>query len=743
MEVQGSATKTLRNLLEHVSSTSTGDRQNEPTHEIITISQTGIKTSPILQQPVIKNEFSYVTSPNVTFESLAGHQITFDDSLVRRTRTVIPLSVKCQITKMAEENPRVTQGEIAQMFGIDRTTVSKILKRRREYIEDTSVQAPKMKMSRLMMNAPINTELEEALHKWYLKLREQNIVMTQSMIIEKAETLGPAYGAAAYSFDKNWLNQFLDRYKITCKDVFVTDIEASVHHNSSQFSAAESNQSDQIDITNIVSQYPLNQFGLSPDIKAGMALKAGSLKKAKAQNIERLLHRAANAPSSTISSSQRLLQPKPTSQPIPNHACHSGSNKIPKERVQAVNSTSVSESDITSSNMKVEDPNMEMYLIKEEVDPVEINAEEALSREMGNLEKFRESQKHMEEANKQRKALLAKTLNERQRKAREEAEKLSHIQKELHKLDNLLSADVTVIRSRIEIASRDFLEAQKRYDRAEREFVEAKMELQSTSELKEQLTEHLYTIIHQNEVRKSKKLAELMKELEMDSNDECVQLPELPPLSSFSSMPAAQTFHSPKSPTSEKSPEKPKNSEKELSEKSPKENQESTLSQEKQSEVSDQQKEKESVSDETEKDAKMTHFDSVNRNEDLINFSPSKTSTNTLNSKPDSDSSVEKSESDNQQDSVEVASKSPQDVSNTEKSDSQVVIKDSQSKVSHSNCEQNSTSEISDKIVKNAEVQNDKEKAEEENSVIAKTPEVEIPSSWTLNLVNIKKEPDT
>lgn len=35
------------------------------------------------------------------------------------------------------------------------------------------------------------------------------------------------------------------------------------------------------------------------------------------------------------------------------------------------------------------------------------------SREMGNLEKFRESQKHMEEANKQRKALLAKTLNER------------------------------------------------------------------------------------------------------------------------------------------------------------------------------------------------------------------------------------------------------------------------------------------------------------------------------------------
>lgn len=119
-------------------------------------------------------------------------------------------------------------------------------------------------------------------------------------------------------------------------------------------------------------------FSLLTDIKAGMALKAGSLKKAKAQNVERLLHRAANAPSSTISSSQRLLLPKPTSQPIPNHGGHSGGNKIPKERVQVVHSSSVSESDITSSNMKAEDPSMEMYLVKEEVDPVEINAEEAL-----------------------------------------------------------------------------------------------------------------------------------------------------------------------------------------------------------------------------------------------------------------------------------------------------------------------------------------------------------------------------
>ena len=59
------------------------------------------------------------------------------------------------------------------------------------------------------------------------------------------------------------------------------------------------------------------------------------------------------------------------------------------------------------------------------------------------------------------------------------------------------------------------------------------MDLHTKSELKEQLTEHLYTIIHQNEVRKAKKLAQLMQELEMESGEEDFQLPELPPLSSF------------------------------------------------------------------------------------------------------------------------------------------------------------------------------------------------------------------
>lgn len=62
------------------------------------------------------------------------------------------------------------------------------------------------------------------------------------------------------------------------------------------------------------------------------------------------------------------------------------------------------------------------------------------------------------------------------------------------------------------------------------------MDLQKKSDLKEQLTEHLYTIIHQNELRKAEKLSHLMNELEMENEGNGVKLSSLPPLSAFNAV---------------------------------------------------------------------------------------------------------------------------------------------------------------------------------------------------------------
>lgn len=139
--------------------------------------------------------------------------------------------------------------------------------------------------------------------------------------------------------------------------------------------------------------------------------------------------------------------------------------------------------------------------------------------ELSALEKMQEKQKQIEQENKRKKAALQETIKQRYKRTQAEAHTLSLVQKELSHLDSLLSADVAILRDKIEESSRDYLSAQKRYERAEKEFVEAKMDLHKKTERKDLLTEHLYTIIRENELRKAKKLEELMAKLNVAADE--------------------------------------------------------------------------------------------------------------------------------------------------------------------------------------------------------------------------------
>ena len=98
-----------------------------------------------------------------------------------------------------------------------------------------------------------------------------------------------------------------------------------------------------------------------------------------------------------------------------------------------------------------------------------------------------------------------------------EAKKLQAVKEELARLDSLLNRDVAILRAKIEGADRQYTVTRKRYETAEAEFVAAKLALHKVSEAKELLSEHLCTIIQQNELRKSEKLAELLQTLELET----------------------------------------------------------------------------------------------------------------------------------------------------------------------------------------------------------------------------------
>lgn len=170
-----------------------------------------------------------------------------------------------------------------------------------------------------------------------------------------------------------------------------------------------------------------------------------------------------------------------------------------------------------------------------------LDEEEGKQRELSKLQKLQEQQKQIEEENKKKKALLFQALENRKKKTQEEAKRLAFVQKELSKIENLLTNDVKILRDKIEGASRQYTEAERRYQNAEKEFVAAKMYLHKMEEKKEALTEHLFAIIHQNELRKAKKLEELVTSLDSD------ELHLLPDESQVTSSPVN---HSPQSETS-------------------------------------------------------------------------------------------------------------------------------------------------------------------------------------------------
>ncbi|TSN30224.1 RAB6-interacting golgin [Bagarius yarrelli] len=184
----------------------------------------------------------------------------------------------------------------------------------------------------------------------------------------------------------------------------------------------------------------------------------------------------------------------------------------------------------------------------------ELEKQEVELREKTRLQHLQWEQRMMEEKNKRTKALLAKTIAEkyithqcsfstksysvfsvcrniytsfplsvyRSKQTQAEAIKLKKIQKELQVLDDSVSSDIGVLRGLIEQASMEYSTAWKRMEKAEAEYVAAKLDLHKKTEIKEQLTEHLCAIIQQNELRKARKLEELMLQLEL-STEQVIQ----------------------------------------------------------------------------------------------------------------------------------------------------------------------------------------------------------------------------
>ncbi|KAH8815829.1 Tc5 transposase DNA-binding domain-containing protein [Xylogone sp. PMI_703] len=172
-----------------------------------------------------------------------------------------------------EENPTVKQTEIGAMFGVERSTVSKVLRQREKYLfpEDRSSSPVKRAKGKF-------PDIERALANWVRNSQKQGIPLTDAAIKEKARFFATTVGNNENPLKTNsasWLEKFKQKNGIgggkLTRRASETNISESASRNLESIGASSSQTSNGISPTSpsgLPSPSPLSATKSDEDIKS-------------------------------------------------------------------------------------------------------------------------------------------------------------------------------------------------------------------------------------------------------------------------------------------------------------------------------------------------------------------------------------------------------------------------------------------------------------------------------------------
>ncbi|KAJ7095958.1 Tc5 transposase DNA-binding domain-containing protein [Mycena belliarum] len=111
-----------------------------------------------------------------------------------------------------KENPGARQEDIARIYGVERSTISKILKNKTKWLNvpaDENLRIAKHRPSKF-------PEIEEDMVKWLLQCRDTNTVLSDSMIRNKAKEVARDLGIPEERFkaSSGWIENFKHRHGV-------------------------------------------------------------------------------------------------------------------------------------------------------------------------------------------------------------------------------------------------------------------------------------------------------------------------------------------------------------------------------------------------------------------------------------------------------------------------------------------------------------------------------------------------
>lgn len=195
-----------------------------------------------------------------------------------------------------EENPHVKQTEIGAMFGVERSTVSKVLRQKEKYLCPEEGRRSPIKKSRGKF-----PDIEKALSNWARKHQRQGGELSDAMIKEKAlffaNTVGSPDGHQKV-LSSSWLEKFRQRNYLTASSSRKASIDTTNLDNAPHTPNV---------LSPVSPPSATSPLRLSPKQRRGSELRAGS--------IDGVTDLASNSRSQPLSRNSPLFESKfdPTS----------------------------------------------------------------------------------------------------------------------------------------------------------------------------------------------------------------------------------------------------------------------------------------------------------------------------------------------------------------------------------------------------------------------------------------------
>jgi hypothetical protein len=141
----------------------------------------------------------------------------------RKTRRPLTLEDKINIIRRKESEFKLSDNDLAKEYDVDRSTISSIL-RNKDKLLQTYMNATPSAINKTRIQTGKFPALEEALYKWFLGIRSQNIPVSQEMLKTKVlyfynEARNNGVYFSNFEASQGWLENFQERYNISSKRI--------------------------------------------------------------------------------------------------------------------------------------------------------------------------------------------------------------------------------------------------------------------------------------------------------------------------------------------------------------------------------------------------------------------------------------------------------------------------------------------------------------------------------------------